>query len=150
MKPLIINDLIAMWDKDANIDQTDPGTEIIRIPLLHSKYIKQHSLHSLAARQCAMEYARMKKIKWEYYTGKLNGNEDTLKKYGLEPFRLTTLKGDVSTYLDADDDLTKLIAKKALHDQSVDYCTAVIKELGARTYQIKAFMDWEKFVAGSH
>jgi hypothetical protein len=149
MKPIVISDLVEMWDKDSVIDLTDPGAEMIRIPVLHSKYVRQHVAHSLASKSCAIEFARIKKVKWEYYTGKLNGDEDTLKKYGLEPFRFT-LKGDVSTYLDSDEDLAKLQAKKALHDQSVDFCTAVIKELSNRTWQIKEFMSWEKFIQGQH
>jgi hypothetical protein len=147
MKPTAIADLVEMWDKDAEIDQTDPGTEILRIPLLHSKYVKQHMAHSLAAKSCAIEFSRIKKIKWEYYTGKLNGDEEILKKYNLEPFRFT-LKGDVSTYLESDEDLSRITAKKALHDQAVEFCSLVVKELNARTYQLRAFMDWEKFIQG--
>ncbi|CAB4124355.1 Recombination, repair and ssDNA binding protein UvsY [uncultured Caudovirales phage] len=147
MKPTPLVDLIAMWDKDAEIDQTDPGGEILRIPILHSKYVKQHMTHSLASKQFAIEYSRIKKIKWEYYTGKLNGDEETLKKFNLEPFRFT-LKGDISFYLESDEDLARITAKKALHDQAVDFCSQVVKELNARTYQIRAFMDWEKFIQG--
>jgi Recombination, repair and ssDNA binding protein UvsY len=147
MKPIAITELVDMWEKDSKVDDTEPGREILRIPILHSKYVKQHVAHSLAAKSCAIDFSKMKKIKWEYYTGKLNGDEETLKKYGLEPFRFT-LKGDVSTYIDSDEDLAKLLAKKALHEQAVDFCSLVIKELNARTYQLRAFMDWEKFIQG--
>lgn len=143
----MIDELVAMWDKDAEIDQTDPGREIIRIPILHSKYVKQHVAHSLAAKQCNIELARMKKIKWEYYTGKMD--QESLKKYGWEPFRFT-LKGDINTYLDSDEDLSKILAKRALHDQAIEFCTAVMKELNNRTWQIKEFMGWEKFIQGHH
>ena len=138
-----------MWENDSTIDQTDPGKEILRIPNIHAKYAKQHVLHSLAIKKCSMDYSRMKKIKWEYYTGKLNGDEETLKKYNLEPFRLT-LKSDVSTYLDSDEDLQKINAKKILHEQAVELCTIILKELNNRTWQIKEYMGWEKFIQGQH
>ena len=89
----------------------------------------------------------MKKIKWEYYNGKLD--EATLKKYGLEPFRFV-IKSDISIYFDADEDLIKIQARKLLHDQAIEVCTAIMKELNSRTFQIKAFMEWERFVAGQH
>lgn len=149
MKPIPLTELVEMWDKDAEIDQTDPGREILRIPLLHSKYVKQNMAHSLAAKSYAIEFAKMKKTMWEYYSGKLNGDEDTLKKYGLEPFRFA-LKSDISTYMDSDENLARITAKKALHDQAAEFCSLVVKELNARTYQLRAFMDWEKFIQGQH
>lgn len=147
MKPMNINELMDAWDKDSVIDKTEPGKEILRIPILHSKYVKQHSAHSLAAKQASYEYARMKKIKWEYYNGKMDESE--LKKFGWEPFRFL-VKQDVQIYLDADDDLIKLLARKALSEQSVDFCTSVLKELNSRTYQLRAFIDFEKFINGQN
>lgn len=134
-----------MWEKDSVIDQTDPSRELIRIPILHSKYVKEYTLHSLASKQCAFEFNKMKKLKWEYYQGRLDESE--LKKYGWEPFRFV-LKQDINTYLESDEDLAKLNAKKSLHDQAVDALSMIIKELNARTYQLRAFIDFEKFVHG--
>lgn len=145
MKPISIFELIDMWEKDAKIDNTDPSRELLRIPILHSKYVKQHVLHSLGLKQCIIELAKMKKLKWEYYQGRLD--EDELKKYGWEPFRFV-LKSDISTYIDSDEDLAKLQGKKALHEQAVTACEMIIKEINARTYQMRAFIDFEKFVHG--
>mgnify|MGYP006267075833 CR=1 FL=1 len=149
MNPVPVNDLIEMWEKDAVIDQTDPGKEILRIPLLHSKYVKQLTAHSLAVKSCGIEYSKMRKIKWEYYTGKLNGDKEKLDKYGLEPFQFV-LKGDVNTYLESDEHLTKLTAKRALHEQAVELCNLIIKELNNRTWQLREFMTHERFIMGSH
>jgi Recombination, repair and ssDNA binding protein UvsY len=145
MKPTDIFKIIEMWEKDSVIDQTDPSRELIRIPILHSKYVREHVLHSLASKQCAIELSKMKKLKWEYYQGRLDESE--LKKYGWEPFRFV-LKQDISTYLESDEDLTKLNAKKSLHDQAVTACEMIIKEINSRTYQLRAFIDFERFVHG--
>lgn len=147
MKPMSVNEIIDMWDKDSSIDQTDPGREILKIPMLHSKYVRQHVAHSLAVKSYSIEYNKMRKIKWEYYTGKLNGDTEMLKKYNLEPFPFT-LKGDVNTYLESDEDLAKIIAKKSMHEQGVELCSFIVKELNSRTYQLRSFMDWEKFIQG--
>lgn len=147
MKAMTIDSLAEMWEKDSNVDTTDPGREIIRIPILHSKYVTQLTAHSLSAKQCAIEISKMRKVKWEYYQGRLDESE--LKKYGWEPFRFV-LKSDISTYIDSDDDLARLAAKKALHDQAIEFCNLVLKELNNRTWQLKEFMGWEKFISGQH
>jgi len=87
----------------------------------------------------------MKRLKWEYYTGKLD--DDELKKYGWEPFPYI-LKSDLTTYLDSDDDLNKLQANKIMHDEIVDLCYSILKELNSRTFQLRDFISWEKFIQG--
>jgi hypothetical protein len=87
----------------------------------------------------------MKKLKWEYYTGKMD--DDDLKKYGWEPFQFV-LKADITTYMDADEDLNKYKAQKMMHDEIVEVCTSIIKELNGRTFQLRSFIDWEKFIQG--
>ena len=138
--------IIEQWEKDSDVDSTEPGKEIIRIPLLHNKYNKFLSLHNLSAKKAAIEYDRMKKLKWMYFTGKLDQEE--LDKLGWEPFRFT-LKSDINVYLDGDDDLNKLKRKKSYHEETAKFCENVMKELNSRTYQLKAYMDWEKFIQGA-
>lgn len=147
MQTVSLEIILDTWDKDSEVDTTDPGKEIVRIPVLHAKYSRFLSAHSLASKRCSFEYSRMRKLKLEYYSGRMDA--DDLKKYNWEPFRFV-LKSDIAAYLDADDDLTKILAKKTLHDEAVTACSAIMKELNSRTYQIKAFMDWERFINGQH
>jgi len=146
MNVISLEKIIEMWEKDSVIDETEPGKEIIRIPVLHSKYVQLLTAHSLASKQAVMEYSRLKKIKYEYYNGKMDADE--LKRYGWEPFKFL-LKSDLNIYLDADRDLAKLLAKKTMHEEAVSFCNSVIKELTSRTYQLRAYMDWEKFIQGA-
>ena len=138
--------IMEQWERDSDVDATEPGKEILRIPLLHNKYNKYLSLHNLSAKRTGLEYDKIKKLKWMYYTGKLDQEE--LDKLGWEPFRFT-LKSDISVYLDGDDDLNKLKRKKAYHEEAAKFCEYVMKELQARTYQLRAYMDWEKFIQGA-
>jgi hypothetical protein len=138
--------IMEQWERDSDVDATEPGKEILRIPLLHNKYNKYLSLHNLSAKRAGLEFDKIKKLKWMYYTGKLDQEE--LDKLGWEPFRFT-LKSDISVYLDGDDDLNKLKRKKAYHEEAAKFCEYVMKELQARTYQLRAYMDWEKFIQGA-
>jgi len=140
-----LDDLLEMWRQDSDIDRTEPGKALLDIPKLHSKYLNILSRHRLLSKESEFKYNKMKKLKWEYYTGKLD--DDDLKKYGWEPFPFI-LKSDITTYLESDEDLNKYLASKILHDEIVEVCTSILKELNSRTYQIRSWIDWEKFIQG--
>jgi hypothetical protein len=140
-----LDDLLAMWAKDSEIDRTEPGKALLDIPKLHSKYLNILSNHRLLVREAEFKYNRMRKIKWEYYTGKLD--DDELKKHGWEPFPFV-LKSDITTYLESDEDMNRYLAQKLLHEEIVEVCNSILKELNSRTYQLRSFIDWEKFIQG--
>ena len=53
-----------------------------------------------------VDYYKMKKDKWEYYTGKAPQHV-----YAEKPFNLKILKTDIDKYMDADPELVKLKQK---------------------------------------
>ena len=140
-----LDELLEMWAKDSVIDRTEPGKELTNIPQLHSKYLNILSRHRLLAKEAEFKYNKMRKIKWEYYTGKMSQEE--LAEYGWEPFQFT-LKSDITTYLESDNDLIKLLEKKVYHDESVSVLEAILGELKQRTWQLRDFISWEKFIGG--
>jgi len=141
-----LEELLEMWKSDSIVDRTDPGAAILSIPQLHSKYLNILSFSQLTVKDINFKINRMKKLKWEYYTGKLDA--ETLKSHGWEPFAYI-LKSDISLYMESDEDINRLIAQKTLADQIVDVCTSILKELHSRTFQLKSFIDWEKFIQGA-
>jgi len=78
----------------------------------------------------------MRKVKWEYFTGKMS--EEELEQYGWEPFQFA-LKSDINTYLEADKDLIKLLEKKVYHEEVISVIESVLAELKQRTWQVKRF-----------
>lgn len=140
-----LDELIEMWKKDAEIDRTEPGKALLDIPKLHSKYLTILSRHKLLQKETEFKYSRMKRIKWEYYTGKMD--QDDLAKYGWDPFPYT-LKSDLNIYFESDEDLNKLEAQKILHEQVVETCQSILKELNSRTFQLRDFIAWERFIQG--
>ena len=140
-----IDELLEMWRQDSEIDRTEPGKELLNIPKLHSKYLNILSKHRLLSKEAEFKYNKMKRLKWEYYTGKLD--DDDLKKHGWEPFPFV-LKSDITTYLDADEDMNRFLAQKLMHEEIVEVCNSILKELNSRTYQLRSFIDWEKFIQG--
>ena len=140
-----IEELLEMWRKDCDIDRTEPGKALLDIPKLHSKYLAILSKHRLLSKEAEFKYNKMKRLKWEYYTGKLD--DDQLKQYGWEPFPFV-LKSEITTYLESDEDINKYIAAKAMHDEVVDVCQSILKELNSRTFQLRDFIAWERFIQG--
>ena len=140
-----LDDVLEEWRKDSDIDRTEPGKALLDIPKLHSKYLNVLSQHRMLAKQAEFSYNKWRKIKWEYYTGKLD--DEALEKYGWQPFAFV-IKSDLSTYLESDEDLNKYMAKKAIHEEIVEICQSILKELNSRTYQLGSFIDWEKFIQG--
>jgi hypothetical protein len=141
-----IEQILKLWESDAVIDQTEPSKELIRIPTIHSKYLGILTKHKIASKKAHFDYLRMRKIKWEYFTGKLSQEE--LEQYGWEPFQFA-LKSDITTYLEADKDLIKLLEKKVYHDEAVSVVESIMSELKQRTWQLRSFIDYEKFIGGA-
>ena len=140
-----LDELLNMWAKDSVIDRTEPGKELINIPQLHSKYLNVLSRHRLLAKEAEFKYNRMKKVKWEYYTGKLD--DDQLQHHGWEPFPFV-LKSEITTYFESDEDLNKLTAQKIMYEEIVEVCQSILKELNSRTFQLRDFIAWERFIQG--
>lgn len=150
MKPVIkdIEELVKMWAEDSKMDETEPGRELLKIPNLHSKYLKILTAHNLHLKVLVAQYNQKKKMKWEYYSGDLNNLED-LEKYGLEPMTKKILRADIPMYIDADEDLNNILLKRVYHQEIVDFCERVLKELHSRTFQLKTFVEWERFTGGN-
>ena len=145
---LKLEQIIEQWKIDGKIDEANAQSELIRTPVLHAKYVEILSQYRIASQKAKFDYARMKKIRREYYLGNLD--KESLDEYGWAQFELKIgTKGSIDYYLDADDFLIKFLEKKAYYDECVYLCESIIKELSARTWQLREYMQYTKFLAGN-
>ena len=140
-----LENILKLWESDSVMDPTEPSKELLKIPTLHSKYLNILTKHKIASKKANFDFLKMKKVKAEYFTGKLS--KDELDEYGWEPFQFV-LKSDMSTYMEADKDLIKLLEKKVYHEECVSVVESIMNELKQRTWQLRDFISWEKFVSG--
>jgi hypothetical protein len=91
------------------------------------------------------EYLQLRKLKWEWMNGRMD--QAQLNELGWTQFKFL-LKSDINLYLDADPDLIRLQAKKINNEEAIAFCQSVMKELSNRTWQIKEYCSWERFIAG--
>lgn len=145
MNIMKLEELIAAWEKDSVINDTEPAKELLRIPNLHSKYTQQLVLHNLALKAKTANYYRMRKLKIDYFSGRLTAEE--LQKLGWQQFQFV-LKEDRQIYIDADEDLLKIKGQMATHEEASKLAEMIVKELNGRTWQLRAYIDWCKFIQG--
>ena len=140
-----LDEVLELWKKDAEIDQTEPGRELLNIPKLHNKYLTILTKHKIAAKKAHFDYLRLRKDKVDYFQGRMEQLE--LEKRGWEPFQFV-LKSDINTYLEGDMDLIKLLEKKVYHAEVVSVIESIMSELKQRTWQLRDFISWERFIGG--
>ena len=150
MKPPVTLDILTdMWSKDSQVDLTEPSRELAKISLLHSKYLQILSHHNLIIKKLTTDYNKQKSILFQYFSGDLNDPEE-LEKYGFnEPMRKKILRQDIPNHLDGDQQLINLLLKKAIHQEIVDSCEKILKEINNRTFQLNNIIKWEIFTSGA-
>ena len=129
--------IIEEWKQDCPIDDTTLDKESVKIPTLHGKYLELHSREKIFLNYLEVEYKKLYREKWEYYSGKAE-----------KPFQLKLLKTDLHIYLDSDDKLSELKEKIDTQKQKVSYVESVIKSLETRSFHITNAINWRKFTAG--
>lgn len=143
-----LEDIIKLWDADSNIDQTEPGKELLKIPKLHNKYLKILVNHRLALKRLNFKYSELRKAKEEYYNGSMAKEE--LDERGWEPFLLNIkTKQGVERYIESDKDLVEILMKKIYHEEAIAVCESILQELKSRTYQLRDYISWERFIGGN-
>jgi hypothetical protein len=132
--------------KDSIVDSTELGTEAIKIPQIHGKYINLLTDMKLLLTKQQQEYAILRLRKWKIYTGKASKEE--LEIWKEDPFELDILKTDVDKFMDADPQLTDLKLKIALSETKVKMVEEFLKSLNNRNFVIRSAIDWQKMMNG--
>ena len=141
---ITLDDVQHEWTIDSKIDPELLDEESIKIPQLHSKYLKYLSDVKLLKIKKEMEYKVLLREKFEYYTGK--ADESVYKE---KPFDLKILKQDLSLYMDSDPEIQELGARINYYEEIMFFLEKVLHCLNNRGFQIKNSIDWQKFMQGS-
>jgi len=141
-----LDEIHNMWSQDCEMNRIELGEEALKIPKLHSKYLRMFSDERMLLRKLEEDRSTLKLLKIDYYRGVLP--EEDLRANGWEPFRLSVLKSDLPMYLDADQDIIKINLKISVQQEKVDTLEAIIKSISNRGYLIKSAIDFERFKVG--
>jgi len=139
-----LENLQKMWKTDSVLDDDLHDNDSLAIPQLHMKYMEFHNTYSLMKKEREIEMRRLIKEKWLYYKGKAPSSV-----YKEMPFDLKlTTKEEITMFIDADEDITKLQFKIDYIDQVLSFLDGVLRMINNRTYHIKNAIEWKKFQSG--
>ena len=134
------------WRKDASIDSTELAIESLKIPELHSKYLKIYFGERQRMKGFEFQLKELSIKKYEHYNGRLS--EDELEELGWEPFVKRLMKNEIDMYMEADKDVIAITMKIVAQKEKIEFLEEVIKNLNQRNFQIKNAIEWRKFEAG--
>ena len=131
-------------EKDLKINDTELDLESLKTPQLHNKYLKEYNNFKLLLSRAESDYKILKRVKWEYYTGKASP-----KVYQEKPFNLKIMKSDIDKYLESDEDIIKAKQKIDYLETVVNYLDRTLKTISSRDWQIRNSIEWRKFTSGA-
>ena len=141
---MTLEELQEQVDKDLKINETELDLESLKTPQLHNKYLKHYNNFKLLLTRAESDYKILKRVKWEYYTGKASPDV-----YKQKPFNLKIMKSDIDKYLESDEDLIKAKQKIDYLETVVNYLDRTLKIIGGRDWQIRNSIEWRKFTSGA-
>ena len=143
-----LEDIQELWHRDREIDYTELGTESIRIPLIHDKYLKIFTDERIRLKGIEFELTKLVRAKTEYYSGKMSQEE--LEQRGWEQYLGRLLKNEVSNYVESDKDIIKLKQQTVVLQEKINYLDSIIRMINKRCFQINNPLDWLKFSHGNN
>ena len=138
-----LDEIQLSWEEDSKIDEDNLHSESTKIPSLHAKYYRILNNILLMKKLEENKFKQLKKTKWQYYTGKADP-----EVYIDKPFDHKVLRQDVDKYMDADEDLIRILSKIDYFQVMLNYLDSILKTINNRTYQIKNSIEWQQFIRG--
>jgi len=143
---MTLDQLMEEWKKDSSVDSTELGNESLKIPELHSKYLKLYFDARRTLKAVEFQSKELFLQKYEYYNGKMS--EEELDKLGWEPFLKRLMKNEIEMYLESDKDIIQKNLKIVMQKEKLAFLEEVIKNINQRNFQIKNAIEWRKFTQG--
>ena len=143
-----LEDIQELWNRDREIDYTELGTESIRIPQIHDKYLKIYTDERIKLKGLEFKLSKTVRAKTDWYAGRMPQEE--LEERGWEPFLGRLLKNEISNYIESDDEIIKVKQQIAVLQEKINYLDSIVKMVNNRGFQIKNAIDWLKFSHGTN
>ena len=141
-----INEIHDLWSVDCKIDDLELDQESLKIPQLHSKYMRIITEENSILSKLMYAHKMMERDKFEYYTGKMC-NED-LQERGWEPLNLKIMKNDVPRYIESDKEIIRHLMKISDYREKVGLLKTIIDSVNSRSFIITNAIKWKKFISG--
>jgi hypothetical protein len=143
----VLEEIQKEWQKDSVINKLDIRGELIKIPLLHSKYLDMLILAKTRLRKAETRLIELSRLKFSYYRGELTREE--LQENGWTQYQgVKPIKADMDRLIETDSDIILAQDKHQYYKICVDSIETIMRSLQSRGYDMKTFASLEQFYAG--
>lgn len=144
---IYIDDVLVEWKKDVIIDESKLSSELIRLPMLHSKYLEYyiHYRHRLSKAEKAK--SRTSNLKRKYFRGECTQSE--LIKHGWDQYQgLKPSVSELNQLLEFDHDISGLTSIVSDLKTAVAGCEYILGQLKNRSFELKSIMEYQRYLSG--
>ena len=145
-KPFTLEMIHELWDVDSKIDDLELDLESLKIPQLHSKYMKIMNDENRILNRMMFTHKMLEKDKFEYYSGKMC--EEDLEERNWQPLTLKILKGDIPKYIEGDPDIIQNLVMIGDQREKVGLLNSIVGSINNRSFQITNAIKWKQFTNG--
>ena len=138
-----IEQIIESWTTDSKLDTTELDMESLKIPHLHSKYLKILSEERSRLKALKLQQKELYRDLADYYRGDLNNPED-LERIGKEPWPRTVMKTEIGSFVDADESMIKLTTRILIQEEAVEVAAEILKSINGRGFLISNAINFRK------
>lgn len=140
--------MLEEWKTDSVVDNTVVTRELLRVPVLHAKYLQCFMVFKAKLTKSEKDYNNMAFLRKRYYRGEFTQQE--LKQYGWDQYQgLKMSMSEFNSHSAIDPVLVPL--KEIVDNNKVAVVAAeyILKEISQRGWLLKTLVDYEKFQAGA-
>lgn len=147
---LTIEDVLAEWETDKNLDQAHIDNEIAKLSPLHFKYMKMYMEASKFQIQTKKRISKLKHLKIQYYKGMMD--RDTLNKLGWEQYQglKPQNSNDWDLTLKNDNDLIDLQDVADTNEALLKMLESILWHIRDRGNHLKTLFDYQRFIGGGY
>ena len=148
---MTLEDIMAMWKVDAEIDDLCLDDETKKTSKLHAKYLELVNVNRLQLAKLDSDLSELKKDKWLYYTGKMTKQDMDKRGWAYDPFNggIKPLKSELELYYDSDKDIVKIKQKIEYQKTISNTLEEIMNNIRWRHTHVKNMIDWKRFVSGN-
>jgi hypothetical protein len=139
-----LENVLSEWREDNKIDPSKLNTELMRTPLMHSKYLDIYVFFKAKLSAEEKKYNKMKWQKEKYWRGEMSAEE--LQQYGWSQWqRLKPTAQDLGRMFESDRDLSDIDEKVDYYKTAVAASEFIMKAIQSREFTLKTLFEYQKF-----
>jgi hypothetical protein len=147
---ITIDDVLAEWESDKNLDQSHIDTEIAKLSALHFKYMKMYMDTSKFQIQTKKRMGKLKHLKIQYYKGMMD--KHTLAQLGWEQYQGLKPQNanDWDLTLKNDNDIIEVQDIYDTNEAQLKMLESILWHIRDRGNHLKTLFDYQRFIGGGY